>query len=255
MKMRAPTVAGLACLLPVVSAGSALFPVIDEWNGGSTEVVDLTADDMGNFALRGEGVWPDLPFSWGKRDRAFANLSDGDGTRTQDGSQGYGVNDANSTGHGYWSWTVSQWIVGPVLLSYAADLAGFDIIATFTLDGQLTRQIHWSDLSAAGLPGPVLQLRVGSRPKYAQFNEVYLEWFSVGGAFAPPGNYDGYVAAGTDLGLTAAGGGLYVDDFGSNVPEPGSLMLFGLGLAGLGLGRRRIAECLIPSRHCSAAAG
>ena len=159
--------AGLGLLLSVVNAANAMVVTefIDDWGGFDcclqpVVAMDRTADNMGNFVLRsglGGGV---------NRVRAFANLNAGDGTRTQDGGEwplrrefGYGINDANSTGHGYWSWTGSLQWVGPILLSYAVDATGFDIIATFLWNGQVARQIHWKDLAATGPLHPWPRLR------------------------------------------------------------------------------------------------
>ena len=240
---RALAVGGLGALLMMGNAPSAQAGsiIIDDWNlteSGSSGK-DTTVDNVGVFGARGVGGT-----HWGARDQIYSNLTAGDGVETIDCAncdQGHGVNDANSEGHGLWSWLNGRTeFFGPVLLDYAAEVDDFDIVASWVLGGKLVAQIHWMDLAATDpFPLPLVTLQGELRKIFA--DEIYLEWFSVGGAFAQPDGYRGYVAPGANLGLAATAGDLNVDNFIVQTPEPGSLALLGLGLVGLGFARRRKA--------------
>jgi hypothetical protein len=224
--------------------------VIDDFNfdaGQGASVADGTADGSGMTGGRGTGGQV-LP-GW-SRGNLFANLASGDGVATEDCAscgQGHFVNDANSEGNAYWTWTGPDTSFGGgpgdtfLSLLYDADVANADISISFVDDGSVTAQLSWQDLAATSALTPISETIVG----FITADTIVLEVFSIGGLFVPPGNYAGFVAANTDLGSAATSLDLdvtYLQVIGP-APEPSTALLLACGLAALGwITRRRLHE-------------
>jgi len=206
--------------------------IIDDWNVNQGILAQDTSgisSTVGRLGGANGGTF------WGSRGNAYAMLVGGDRVETIDCAncqQGHGTNAANTTGHGFWEWNgIATDMSGDVSLFYEADLSGGDVIATFV--GDVTQEVWWSDL-ASGVQTLTGLVSVDN------VTAIYLDWFSVGGVYDPStsSNYTGVVSS-RDFGVDALSLDLNVDNFQIQVPEPATLALLGLGLAGLGFRHSR----------------
>ena len=236
-------------------AGQAHALLLDDmlFTGSSTTGEDTTPSSGSLTATRGTGgsgffVNPD-----GTRNgELYVYLVGGDGASTEDCGNcmsGHTVIDANSTAHHYFKWelpdgaspfdkTVDHWIE----LDYEADVAGMDLFLSFddNSGARIGSFIQLSDLAATGLGLTNFEtVKFELSENYSGIASIRLDVFSNGGSYVDETGWLGTTALG--LGDAAIGLDTNFRNFVQQVPVPGTLVLLGLGVAGLGWQRRHAA--------------
>jgi hypothetical protein len=246
MKFKAlATAVALTASVPMAGPAFAASLLLDDFQFAVSAVAeDTSADGTGvTTSPRGTGGQVGTGFA---RDSIYANLVSGFSAATYDDSvfpAGF-FSTAQGNGHGYWRWTatgldLTAW--DRLDLEYRADLLGADLILSFWSNGgsTLIGYVQSKDL-AASTGSTYAPTSFGlAALTLTNVTAVRLDVFSNGSSYTDP-NGLGTLALGTEI-----------DDldflirnavFNSNgtAPEPGTLALLGLGLAGLAASRRRM---------------
>jgi hypothetical protein len=227
-------------------AQAATDLVIDDWDimtgGGSIAVSSGVAGPNPRAAATGGN-------SLTRGERYVRELTTPNGTSgvitlfdpTSDKQGGFS-SDLATAGWGYWSWTGGGDLSGytGIAFDYVADQPNADVILAFFEGTALKVSKQLSDLPGTAGVSQLFSSSVDFSAATA-INEIRLYVLSAGGSRA----VDGLDGLGTvNLGDPVSGLDFRIDNLkltgpNGNTPEPTTLALFGLGLAGLGAVRRR----------------
>lgn len=253
---------GLAVAAALGVAGSAQAVMIDDmaYTGAPVngQAVDTTADGNGVYnnptigaasrGTGGSGAWVDG--SGNRIGQLFANLISGDQTTTEDCPNcrvSHSTDKSTSTSHNFLLWQaqsgheINLGAGESVAFDVETDVGGGDFFITLLNNGGTVAQHQWQDVVATGLslnpPSLLHAITLSFMAGAVTFDELRLDIISAGGStYTDP---TGLIAAGTDFGNVAVGLDTNIQNLRSSVPEPTTLAMLGLGLAGLGWQRRR----------------
>ena len=253
---------GLAVAAALGVAGSAQAVMIDDmaYTGAPVngQAVDTTADGNGVYnnptigaASRGTGGSGAWVVGGSRTGQLYANLISGDRTSTDDCptcTVSHTTDQSSSTSHNFllWQGTDINLSAGEsVAFDVETDIAGGDFFITLSNNGGAVAQHQWTDVVQTGLTDlptlgrPLLHATTLSfMPGAVTFDELRLDIISAGGStYTDP---TGLIVAGTNFGGSAIGLDTNIANLRTTeVPEPTTLAMLGLGLAGLGWQRRR----------------
>jgi hypothetical protein len=235
------TLAVLGGIAGTSVAQAATDLVIDDWN--------ITGGNVINATGTGGSTGPTLRETSGgtslTRGYLYTTITSittnairlGDSSATH-----FGIfnNDIDVNGWGYWSWTGGGNLSAytGIAFDYVADQTGADLILAFFEGTTLIASIHQSDLVGTGgsvVPASIPGVNLSAA---TAINEIRLYVYSVGGSLTDPTLGTAELNSST-LGLDFSIRNLRLTATNGNIPEPATLALFALGLAGIGAVRRK----------------
>lgn len=247
----------LASGLALAGTAQAAELVIDDWNinANTGNTITIPPDANPSVLSRTGAPSPAVGGTSLTRGDLYLNKVAGPATNTAqivDCFECQAGTMSNGTGvisHGYWSWAPLGGLdltgFSTVSFDYRADLTGGDVILSFWSGGALIGNfLQKTDLAATGdafAPFSFNLAAVGA--PLASVDAIFLDVFGSAGAFNDSNSKFGGT---TGLGALNLGNGVddldfRIDNFKATngAPEPGTIALLGLALAGLGVARRR----------------